>query len=171
MPTHWKKMTNPNYLGVYSLENGQDIILTIKKIREEKVTGTDGKSDNCVVCYFDENVKPMILNATNMKTIQKLYKTPYIEEWVGKKIQIGSEKVKAFGDIVDALRVRKFIPKEQTTNKIIKCSDCGNNIKPDYGKTVEQLANHTITNYGRALCVDCATKAAHEKDSELNAGE
>ena len=69
MPTHWKKLTNPNYLGAYSIENGQDLILTIKYVQEEKVIGTDGKKDDCVVCYFVENAKPMILNATNMKTI------------------------------------------------------------------------------------------------------
>lgn len=111
MPTHWKKLTNPNYLGAYSIENGQDLILTIKYVQEEKVIGPDGKKDDCVVCHFSENVKPMILNATNMKTITKLYKTPYIEEWTGKKIQIGIEKVKAFGDVVEALRVRNIIPK------------------------------------------------------------
>ena len=85
MPTHWKKLTNPNYLGAYSIENGQDLILTIKYVQEEKVIGPDGKKDDCVVCHFSENVKPMILNATNMKTITKLYKTPYIEEWTSKK--------------------------------------------------------------------------------------
>ena len=30
--THWKSMTNPNYLGVYSLPDGRDIILTIKSV-------------------------------------------------------------------------------------------------------------------------------------------
>lgn len=93
MPTHWKKLTNPNYLGAYSIENGQDLILTIKYVQEEKVICPDGKKDDCVVCHFSENVKPMILNATNMKTITKLYKTPYIEEWTGKKIQIGRAHV------------------------------------------------------------------------------
>ena len=37
---------------------------------------------------FAENVKPMIVNSTNAKTIEKLYKTPYIEEWKGRKIQL-----------------------------------------------------------------------------------
>ena len=74
MPTHWKKLTNPDYLGAYALENGQDIILTIGYVREEKVTGTDGKKDDCVVCHFSEHgVKPMILNSTNMKTISKIF--------------------------------------------------------------------------------------------------
>ena len=40
--THWKSMTNPNYLGVYSLPEGRDIILTIKSVGQELVMGADG---------------------------------------------------------------------------------------------------------------------------------
>lgn len=161
MQTHWKKLTNPNYLGAYSIENGQDLILTIKNVREEKVVGADGKKDDCVVCYFYENVKPMILNSTNMKTISKLYKTPYIEEWVGKRIQIGVEQVKAFGDIVDALRVRKIIPQENPVpEQTVVCDDCGGNIGPSNGLSAGQLASYTSKKYGRSLCAECAKKAA-----------
>ena len=161
MPTHWKKLTNPNYLGAYSIENGQDLILTIKYVQEEKVIGTDGKKDDCVVCHFVENAKPMILNATNMKTITKLYKTPYIEEWAGKKIQIGIEKVKAFGDVVEALRVRNKIPNIQTAT-LPKCEICGNDIQPLSSMSADQVAAYTKSKYGQALCSACATKKAQE---------
>lgn len=161
MPTHWKKLTNPNYLGAYSIENGQDLILTIKYVQEEKVTGTDGKKDDCVVCHFVENAKPMILNATNMKTITKLYKTPYIEEWSGKKIQIGVEKVKAFGDVVEALRVRNKIPNIQPA-VLPKCEICGNDIQPLSSMTAEQVAAYTKSKYGQGLCSACATQKAQE---------
>lgn len=168
MPTHWKKLTNPNYLGAYSIENGQDLILTIKYVQEEKVTGTDGKKDDCVVCHFIENAKPMILNATNMKTITKLYKTPYIEEWAGKKIQIGIEKVKAFGDIVEGLRIRKNIPSVQSAI-LPKCEVCGNDIQPLSSMTAEQVAEYTRSKYGQALCSACATKKAQEvKNNAIN---
>ena len=87
MQTHWKKLINLDYLGAYSLDPGKDMILTIKGVRNEIVTGPDGKKEECMVMSFIENVKPMIVNSTNAKTIQKLYKTPYIEEWQGRKIQ------------------------------------------------------------------------------------
>lgn len=159
MATHWKKLTNPNYLGAYSIENGQDLILTIDFIREETVIGADGKKDNCVVCHFRERTtKPMILNATNMKTITKLFGTPYIEEWQGKQIQIGIEKVKAFGEIVEALRVRKIRP--QINAPKYRCESCGKDIQP-YGKSSAlQMANYTKSKYGKALCAECATKEA-----------
>lgn len=161
MSTHWKKLTNPNYLGAYSIEDGQDLILTIKYVQEERVTGADGKKDDCVVCHFVENAKPMILNATNMKTITKLYKTPYVEEWVGKKIQIGVEKVKAFGEVVDALRIRKNLPQVQSV-QLPKCEQCGSDIHPAGSMTGEQVAVYTKNKYGQALCSACATQRAKE---------
>lgn len=155
--THWKKLTNPDYLGAYALEPGEDLIVTIKSVANEVVTGTDGKKETCTVMHFAENVKPMVLNATNSKTITKLLKTPYIEQWVGRKIQIYVENgVKAFGDVVDALRIRPFLPVE----KELKCADCGAKIE-GYGNTkAEVVAKHTLSKYGRMLCSACAQKAA-----------
>ena len=154
--THWKKLTNPDYLGAYALEDGKDVVLTINHVREEVVTGTGGKKDNCVVCHFAENVKPMILNATNMKTITSLLGTPYIEDWLGKKIQIGVEKVKYAGDLVDALRVRKFLP----AVKAFKCESCGKNIMARGNMDAAGMAKYTKQKYGKALCADCATQIA-----------
>ena len=162
--THWKKLMNPDYLGSYALEPGQDLIVTIKSVCNEEVTGSDGKKDICSVIHFVENVKPMILNATNNKTIAKLFKTPYIEEWAGRKIQIYIEKVKAFGEIWDALRIRPYLPVE----KELVCADCGKQIEGFGGKSAEVIAKYTLKNYGRCLCSDCATKAseANKKTAE-----
>lgn len=155
--THWKKLMNPDYLGGYALIPGQDLIATIKSVGNEEVTGTDGKKEICSVIHFvEKDVKPMILNATNNKTIAGLFKTPYIEQWVGRKIQIYTEKVKAFGEVWDALRIRPFLPVE----KELLCADCGKKIEA-FGKTsAEVVAKHTLNTYGRMLCSECATKAA-----------
>lgn len=168
MKTHWKKLTNPNYLGAYSIEDGRDLVLTIKYVKEEQVIGTDGKKDDCVVAYFYEN-KPMILNATNMKAITKLFGTPYIEEWIGKRIQVGVEKVRAFGDIVEALRVRKTLPGavNEKPKSVVKCMDCGRPIQPVKGfSSSEQLAAYTENKYGRAMCSECAAKTAEKIKQE-----
>ena len=101
--THWKKLINPDYLGAYSLDPGKDMILTIKQVRKEMITGTGGKQEECTVCHWAEDQKPMILNVTNCKMIAKLLKTPYIERWAGHRIQIGAEVVSAFGEKVEAL--------------------------------------------------------------------
>jgi hypothetical protein len=108
--THWKKKFNYDYLGSYSIE-GKDLILTIREVRTEPVKGSSGRAEDCLVCHFVEDQKPMILNRTNCKTIEKVYKTGFIEEWRGLQIQIYVQKdVAAFGDTVDALRIRPKRP-------------------------------------------------------------
>lgn len=105
--THWKQLVNPDYLGAYSLQPGETKVLTIASVTNEKVKGQGGKTQTCMVVRWIESEKPMILNRTNAKTIQHITGTPYIENWSGTKIMIHAEKVDAFGDIVEALRVKK----------------------------------------------------------------
>lgn len=149
--THWKKLNNPAYLGAYSIEEGQDLVLTIKTVRQESVIGPDGKKDECMVCYFTDSEKPMILNSTNAKQISKLLKTPYIEQWAGHRIQIGIEKVKAFGDVVEALRVRNRLP---ASNKVV-CESCGKEIVASSNMTPDQIAKYAYDRTGKRLCVNC----------------
>jgi len=161
--THWKKLTNPDYIGAYALDPGQEPVYTIKSVVREIVTGPDGKKEECTVIHFAENVKPMILNSTNSKTITKLYKTPYIEEWAGRKIQIYATEVKAFGEVVDALRIKPTIPQQTIT--VTKCTDCDKEIQAAGKMNAQQVAQYTYSRYGKALCSDCATKAKIAEDA------
>ena len=104
--THWKKLTNPLYVGACDLQPNQEVTITIESVKKEMVTGAEGKKEECIVARFKDAKKPMILNKTNCKIITKNLKTPYIEEWTGKQITIYVSKVKAFGDVVEALRVK-----------------------------------------------------------------
>lgn len=112
--THWKQLKNPDYIGAYALQPGEELILTIKSSGLEQIVGSDGKKQDCIVVHFMEQVKPMILNNTNAKTITKIHGTPYMEQWAGKKIQIFARRIRAFGEDVDALRIRDFVPKTVT---------------------------------------------------------
>lgn len=167
--THWKKLTNPDYLGVYALEPGKDIIGTIKSVGIEKVIGTDGKKEDCTVMHFVEsNIKPMIVNVTNAKTMEKLFKTPYIEEWAGRKIQIGSESVKAFGEVVDALRIRKYLPRETGTSK---CADCKQEITAAGEMTAQQVVAFSRKRFGSVLCAACMKKREEAKKAAESTAE
>lgn len=108
--THYKKLSNPNYIGSHDLfdEYGKakDYTLTIKTVVKEMVKGMEGKEEELVVCYFDGAKKPMILNKTNLKIISKKLDSPFIEDWKGKQVTLYVAKVKAFGEVVDALRIR-----------------------------------------------------------------
>jgi hypothetical protein len=108
--THWKKNYNYDYLGSYSLPDGKDVTLTIAKTAKEKVIGANGKKEECFVVYFSNAEKPMILNRTNAKTITKVVGSPFVEDWVGKTVIVGVDTVSAFGESVEALRVRNIKP-------------------------------------------------------------
>lgn len=161
--THWKKLTNPDYLGAYALEEGKDLIVTIKTINREIVTGPDGKKEECTVAHFaEQGIKPMIFNATNSKTVQALYNSPYIEDWQGKKIQIYVDNHIRLGrDFVEGLRIRKFIPKEIKADESGKytCEKCKKEIGAYGNMTPAALAKYTYEKYGKQLCSDCAAHA------------
>jgi hypothetical protein len=109
--THWKRLTTTNYIGAYSMPtDGSNIVLTIKNVVREKVKGEGGKEEECTVAYFQEDSKPMILNRTNCKAISAAYKTPYIEEWAGCKVEITVANVKVAGEMMEALRILPKVP-------------------------------------------------------------
>lgn len=108
--THFKKLRNPDYLGSWDLadENGnfKKKIVTISDVKKKMVHDGKGGKEECITVHYKE-CKPMIMNSTNLKTIHKSLGTPYIEDWIGKKIEIEVQKVMAFGEVHDALRVVK----------------------------------------------------------------
>lgn len=117
--THWKKLTNPDYLGAYDFQPGEERILTIKDVRRQMVRGVDGKQDECTVAHFFENCKPMILNVTNSKTISLITESPYIEMWINAKIKIYVAKIKVKSEFMDALRIKpQKITLQQEKQKI-----------------------------------------------------
>lgn len=152
---------NPNYLGSWDLEElpNKEIVLVIDKITDEGVVA-NGKEENCTVIHWtDKTIKPMIANVTNKKTLCKLYKTKDTEKLKGKAVLIGVEKVKAFGAVHDALRIRPRVPAAQT-GAAPKCENCKKDITAFGGMNPEQLAAYTKNQYGKALCSECATAEA-----------
>jgi len=107
--THWKRLVNPDYIGAYSLDEGKDLTVTILNVKREMVKGEGGRSEECTVAYL-KGQKPMILNRTNCKTIQSIYKTPYIEDWAGKQITLYVSSTKLKGEEVECLRIRNTTP-------------------------------------------------------------
>lgn len=163
--THWKKLNNPDYLGSYDFQPNEKRIVTIAKVHQEEVFNpTNQKKEICTVMHFQENYKPMILNTTNCKMISELHQSPYIENWVGKKIVLHVEKIKAFGKLTDALRVKKEIPQEKT----FTCEDCGNKISGFGNYNAEQIASASKQKFGQFLCGNCGKKRNEVNQNETN---
>lgn len=161
--THWKKVvSDPNYLGEADFYEGEEKIGTISRVvQNEKVQTAEGKSEKAVV-YFQENLKPMILNVSRSKAIEKVTGSPYFEDWLGVPIQLYIEHgIKAFGDVVSAVRVR---PRRPVIKAAVKCSDCGNDIQGAMGKGADYIAAYTKKKFGICLCFDCASKRQAEAE-------
>lgn len=153
--THWKKYTNPNYLGSYAFQPGEEKTVTIKEVKREIVQNQQGKEE-CTVAHFVENEKPLILNKTNCDAITKVLGTPYVEDWAGHKIILKVKKVSAFGEMVDAVRVAKERPTD--AEAAIVCEKCGKTITAAAGRTAAEIASATKNKYKKALCLECAKK-------------
>ena len=154
---------NPNYLGSWDLEElpNREAILTIEQIRDEEVVA-NGKTEVCtVIIWTDKAFKPMIANITNKKALARLYKTKDTEKLKGKSVAIGIDRVKAFGDIHDALRIRGRIPQVKAV-ELPKCEECKSDITAQGGMTPDQVAAYTKKKYGRCLCGKCATAEANK---------
>src|SRR5574343_59006 len=129
--THWKKMRNPNYIGGWDLLDG-DRTVTITKVTKEMVHDGKGGQAECCTVHFNE-CKPMVANSANLKRITKLTGSAFIEDWTGKQIVLTTEKVRAFGEVHDAVRV--------STKPVTKPKLEGENI----AKAKAGLANKTVT--------------------------
>lgn len=160
---HWKKVvSDPVYIGEADFEPGEEKVLTIASINsKETIVTNEGKSTKAVV-HWVEKEKSMILNVARAKAIQKATGSPWMDDWIGKKVQLYIDnKVKAFGEIVSAVRVRPFAPRVQQKQEVkpdaeLICENCGKPITAAYGMTAAEVATNTKEKFGKMLCKDCA---------------
>lgn len=155
--TPWKKIvSDPDYLGEADFNEGEEKIVTIDCVKSGvRIKSAEGTSEKAVV-YFKERIKPMILNVARSKAITKVCGSKFVEDWHGVQIALYiDDNVKAFGDVVSAVRVR---PQKPIVRTAVKCADCGNDIQGAMGKGADYIAAYTKKNYGVSLCSDCAAK-------------
>ena len=81
-----------------------DLVVTMKSLMVEEING-----EKKPVLYFIEEVKGLVLNKTNGKSIGSLHSSE-TDNWTGKKITLYPTEVDFRGEIVDAIRVRRQIP-------------------------------------------------------------
>lgn len=150
---HWRDLTDLTHLRAETFAPKEKKVLTIKEIKRETLKNSQGAVSEKPVAYFEEDVLPMVLNVTNCKTIETLYKTGNIYEWVGKKIQVYATNTRVAGENVPCLRIEKVIP---TTNEpIYYCSVCGKVID-------KKIHDGSIKKYGKAYCsADCIDAEAN----------
>lgn len=120
---HWKTFKNPNFIGAYTLiEMGvQELEVTIQAFKRERVPNEKGELVEASLLYL-KDYKPLWLNTTNQQTISRVLGTPFVQDWVGKKITLFVDRVKIDGAsglasiedmFVEAIRVREYSTKDQ----------------------------------------------------------
>lgn len=108
--THYRKAFDSPYLS--SADIVEPTVLTIAKVTLE-TDKTKKTKDVFNTAYFaekelrpGEKLKPMILNATNSKTMKALTGSPYIEDWAGTRVTVYVDTKVRFGNSsVEGLRI------------------------------------------------------------------
>ena len=166
---------NSEYMGAEDIEENTEPVLTIKAPYNANITLARGKERHDVIVFVEESVpgsinqvRPLVVNATNRKTLRKIYKAVTADALVGKKVQLYLEKNvrdPSTGDKVDGIRIRPKIPATQR-NEPILCEDCGKPIVA-FGKySAEDMAQIAKNRFGKYLCVDCGKKISEQKEPE-----
>jgi hypothetical protein len=108
--THYRKAFNSPYLS--SADITEPTVLTIQHVKLER-DKTKKTKDDFNTAYFVEKeirkgepLKPMILNATNSRTMKKLCDSAFIDDWNNVQVTIYVDSSIRFGrDTVEGLRI------------------------------------------------------------------
>ncbi len=108
--THYRKAFNSPYLS--SADIVEPVILTVKNVSLED-DKTKKTKDLFNTVYFAESeirqgekLKPMILNATNSRTMKNLTGSAFIDDWAGTQITVYVDhNVRMMGETVEGLRI------------------------------------------------------------------
>jgi hypothetical protein len=178
--TSIKRYFDTDYIGAYSLDEGAEPILTIDSLWYGELVLGGGRKEDHVIMKFREKsvpgvdeVKPLILNATNRKTLKKLFGDDSAAALEGKRIQLYVDpKVRdpQDGGFTEGLRIRPFHPKVKA-DEPIKCDECKGVLVPFGRMSAIQLAEYTRQNYKKVLCAECAAKAKAAKDAAAAASD
>ena len=158
----YRKYMDKNFLGSWDIPDGDDLVLTISDVEQNEVKNERG-SERKLTIHFAEDYKPLIMNATNCDRITKAYGSPKVEDWVGKRIALTTEKVPAFGSVKDAVRIRPYPPK--VTEAF--CDECGQKIERHGDYSVNKIVQLSKAKYKKCLGWDCSMKAKEGENENI----
>ncbi len=121
--THYRKVFKSDHLGAADLEemteDGKKLIFKIKEVKQYLINPLDKNSGVIVagrkisgnICYFHEDIKPLVLNSTNSKQVSKFAQSKFVEDWANLTIELFIDaNVKLKGEIVGGVRIRPKQP-------------------------------------------------------------
>ena len=103
-----------------------DVAVTIKTVVMEDVYDDKAKEEvRKPVCYFNNMAKGVLLNKTNWAALVEAYGDES-DQWTGKPVTLTTIEVKAFGDIVQAIRLK--LPKANGSPSTMRMGFAGSGI-------------------------------------------
>lgn len=154
--THYRKVFKSDHLGVVDLEEftekGSDLIFTISHVNQEKGARVAGRKINANIAYFNEGIKPLVLNATNSKVLSKLANSCFVENWKNVTVQLFIDPTASLkGEVVGGVRInptqvmkKQFITKDSPQfNNVISAYKRDGNFNAVLSKA--NLSNEDMT--------------------------
>lgn len=117
--THYRKAFDSPYLS--SADIVEPTVLTVRRVALE-TDKTKKTKDVFNTAYFvekevrqGEKLKPMILNATNSKTMKALTGSAFIDDWIDVRVTVYVDSGVKFGkDLVEGLRISPRAPETRS---------------------------------------------------------
>jgi len=116
--THYRKAFNSPYLSSADIVEPTTLTISHVALEKDKTKGKNTKEMFNTAFFVEKSIregealKPMILNATNSRTLSKLAGSAFIDDWNNIPVSIYVDnKVKMMGEIVDGLRISKEKPR------------------------------------------------------------
>lgn len=112
---NYRNVYKSDHLGVVDLEElieqGKSLIFTINQVRQEQ-TVVAGAKGNFNIAYFNEKIKPLVLNSTNASTVRRLGKfNTDVDTWKNIPVELYIDaSVKMKGQIVGGVRIKQISP-------------------------------------------------------------
>lgn len=97
--------------------DGRDVAVTIRKVVQGAVQGTDGKKQKKPIVYFEGSDKGLAMNITNVRTVGGMYGFK-AEDWPGKKITLYPTTTQFGPKTVECIRVRPTVPTKNAAGKL-----------------------------------------------------
>jgi hypothetical protein len=116
--THYRKAFDSPYLSSADLVDAMTFTISIVRLEMDHTKKT---KDSFNTAYFvekeirpGEKMKPMILNASNSKTMKNLTGSSFIEDWINVPVTIYVDHNVRFGkEVVEGLRISPNKPEKR----------------------------------------------------------
>ena len=172
------------FLAVEDFTANAEPILTIKEIGFGECVLDQGRREEHDVIFFAESsvpglpqVRPMLVNSTNRKTLLSIYGDLSAAALEGKRVRLYVDpRVRAVGGGTTAgIRIRKLVPETpgaaQPVHPVqhnpvppVVCQDCGAPIIAAGDVPAEQVLSNGRQWFGMDLCADCQTRRINNRN-------